>query len=66
MSSEKNSFKQFLTNYSKHFYILPITNNEIINITDSMKSKNSKDINNYNMYLIKEIIFLYFSWCYYR
>ena len=57
ISSEKYSFKQFLTNYSKSFYFLPITNNEIINVADSMKSKNSKDINNYNMYLIKEIIY---------
>ena len=32
MSSEKNSFKQFLTNYSNFFYFLPITNNEIINL----------------------------------
>ena len=46
MSSEKNSFKQFLTNYSKNCYCLPITNNEICNVADSMKSKNSKDINN--------------------
>ena len=44
-------------NYSKSFYFLPITNNEIINVEDSMKSKNSKDINNFNMYLIKEIIY---------
>ena len=56
-SSEKNGFKQFLTNYSKHFYFLPITNNEIINIADSMKSKNSKDINNCNMYFLKEILY---------
>ena len=53
MSSEKNGSKQFLINYSKSFYFLPITNNEIINVEDSMKSKNSKDINNCNMYLIK-------------
>ena len=46
-----------LKNYSESFYFLPITNNEIINVEDSMKSKNSKDINNYNMYLIKEIIY---------
>ena len=45
-----------LTNYSKSFYFLPITNNEIINVADSLKSKNSKDINNCNMYLIKENI----------
>ena len=41
---KKNSFKQFLKNYSKSFYFLPITNNEIINVAYSMKSKNSKDI----------------------
>ena len=46
-----------LKNYSKSFYFLPITNDDIINVEDSMKSKNSKDINNHNMYLIKELIY---------
>ena len=44
-----NNLKKIILN----FLFLPITNNEILNVADSMKSKNSKDINNYNMYLIK-------------
>ena len=42
MSSEKNGFKQFKKKLFKIFYFLPITNTEIINVADSMKSKNSK------------------------
>ena len=46
-----------VNNYIENrFYLLPITNNEIINTKLNMKSKSSKDINNYDVTLIKLLI----------
>ena len=41
--------------FSVYIYKYVIIINDIINVADSMKYKNLKDINNYNMY-IKEIL----------
>ena len=54
-NSSNNDLKLLIYNpYS--FYFIPITNSEIINVTNSMKSKVSMDVNNYDMSLIKQII----------
>ena len=53
--SSNNDFKLLIYKlYS--FYFIPITNSEIINVTNSMNSKVSMDVNNYDMLLIKQII----------
>ena len=51
-----NDFRYFLNSIENSFYFLPITDKEIINITLNMKSKSSKDINNWDMKLIKLLI----------
>ena len=51
-----NDFRSFLNSSENSFYLLPITNKEIINTTLNMKSKSSKDINNLDMKLIKILI----------
>ena len=54
-NSSNNDLKLLIYNpYS--FYFIPITNSEIINVTNSMTSKVSMDVNNYDMSLIKQII----------
>ena len=54
-NSSNNDLKLLIYNpYS--FYFIPITNSEIINVTNSMKSKVSIDVNNYDKSLIKQII----------
>ena len=53
--NSNNDLKLLIYNqYS--FYFIPINNSEIINVTNSMKSKVSMDVNNYYMSLIKQII----------
>ena len=49
-------FRYFLNSIENSFYFLPITDKEIINITLNMKSKSSKDINSWDMKLIKLLI----------
>ena len=51
-----NDFRSFLNSIENIFYFLPITNKEIIYTTLNMKSKSSKDINNWDMTLIKLLI----------
>ena len=54
-NSNNNDLKLLIHNpYS--FYFIPIINSEIINVTNSMKSKVSLDVNNYDMSLIKQSI----------
>ena len=54
-NNSKNDLKLLIYNpYS--FYFIPITNSEIINVTNSMKSKVSMDVNNYDMSLIKILL----------
>ena len=54
-NNSNNDLKLLIYNpYS--FYFIPITNSEIINVTNSMKSKVSMDVNNYDMSLIKILL----------
>ena len=55
--NNSNNDLQLLIYNPYNFYFIPITNREIINVTNNMKSKVSMDANNYDMSLIKQVTF---------